>query len=106
MTQSLRDSAWHVFKQIEPDELNGQGEKMYYDVLKCELRQQVVSGDSLHFDESYTRLSPGNRFFLILQDMGKTDDQMTHILGVSEGALRTTRSRLRQKRTAPAKLEG
>lgn len=25
MTQSLRDSAWHVFKQIEPDELNGEG---------------------------------------------------------------------------------
>jgi hypothetical protein len=44
-------------------------------------------------------LSPGNRFFLILQDMGMSDEQMTHILGVSDGALRTTRSRLRQKRT-------
>ncbi len=65
MTHSLRDTLWHMFKQIDPEELNGQGEKMYYDVLKCELRQQVVSGDSLHFDEPYTRLSPGNRFFLI-----------------------------------------
>ena len=75
-------------------------------IILLSVLAMVVSGGSLHFDEPYTRLSPGNRFFLILQDMGKTDDQMTHILGVSEGALRTTRSRLRQKRTAPAKLEG
>ena len=54
----------------------------------------------LQMDQEYTKLSPGNKFFLILQEMGMTDQQMTHILGVSDGALRTTRSRLRQKRTA------
>lgn len=70
----------------------------YYKVVNLPFMMQM--------EREYTRLSPGNRFFLILQDMGKTDDEMTHILGVSEGALRTTRSRLRQKRTAPAKLEG
>ena len=53
----------------------------------------------LQMESDYARLSPGNRFFLILQDMGMSDEQMTHILGVSDGALRTTRSRLRQKRT-------
>lgn len=53
----------------------------------------------MQMEREYSRLSPGNRFFLILQDMGKTDAEITHILGVSEGALRTTRSRLRQKRT-------
>ena len=53
----------------------------------------------LQMEQEYTKLSPGNRFFLILQEMGMTDQQMTHILGVSDGALRTTRSRLRQKRT-------
>ncbi len=52
----------------------------------------------LQMESDYARLSPGNRFFLILQDMGMSDEQMTHILGVSDGALRTTRSRLRQKR--------
>ena len=52
----------------------------------------------LQMESDYTRLSPGNRFFLILQDMGMSDEQMTHILGVSDGALRVTRSRLRQKR--------
>ena len=54
----------------------------------------------LQIEQDYTKLSPGNKFFLILQEMGMTDQQMTHILGVSDGALRTTRSRLRQKRTA------
>ncbi|MBR5728181.1 MAG: hypothetical protein IKX39_05980 [Muribaculaceae bacterium] len=53
----------------------------------------------LQMEQDYMRLSPGNRFFLILQDMGMSDEQMTHILGVSDGALRTTRSRLRQKRS-------
>lgn len=54
----------------------------------------------LQMESDYTRLSPGNRFFLILQDMDMTDEQMTHILGVSDGALRVARSRLRQKRTS------
>lgn len=53
----------------------------------------------LQMEQDYTKLSPGNKFFLILQEMGMTDQQMTHILGVSDGALRTTRSRLRQKHT-------
>ncbi len=52
----------------------------------------------LQLEQDYTKLSPGNKLFLILQEMGMTDQQMTHILGVSDGALRTTRSRLRQKR--------
>ena len=54
----------------------------------------------LQMDQDYTKLSPGNKLFLILQEMGMNDQQMTHILGVSDGALRTTRSRLRQKRIA------
>ncbi len=70
----------------------------YYKVVNLTFMMQM--------DHDYSRLSPGNRLFLILQDMGKTDAQMTHILGVSEGSLRVTRSRLRQKRIAPAKLEG
>ncbi len=52
----------------------------------------------LQLEQEYTKLSPGNKFFLVLQEMGMTDQQMTYILGVSDGALRTTRSRLRQKR--------
>lgn len=52
-------------------------------------------------DQSYALGNLGAiKLFLILQEMGMTDKQMTHILGVSDGALRTTRSRLRQKRIA------
>ncbi len=65
----------------------------YYKVVNLPFMMQI--------ERDYARLSPGNRFFLILQDMGKSDDEMTYILGVSDGALRVTRSRLRQKRVAP-----
>lgn len=56
MTQSLRDSAWHVFKQIDPDMLGDEAQRMYYNALKCELRQQAVPARSLHFDEPYDSL--------------------------------------------------
>ncbi len=36
--------------------------------------------------------------FLILQDMGKTDEQIEEILSISHGALRTTKSRLNKKK--------
>ena len=69
MTQSLRDSAWQVFKQIDPDELNGKDERMYYDILRCELRQQVVPADSLHFDEPYDSVL--NRCIAFYQKAGE-----------------------------------
>ena len=52
----------------------------------------------LQMESDYSNLTHSNRFFLILQDMGKTDEEITRILGVSDGALRTARSRLRAKR--------
>ncbi len=36
--------------------------------------------------------------FLILQDMGKTDEQIEEILSISHGALRTTKSRINKKK--------
>ena len=50
------------------------------------------------FDTDYTSLSQGNRLFLILQDMGFSDADICHILGISQGAIRTTRSRIRSKK--------
>ena len=52
----------------------------------------------LNFDADYTSLSQGNRLFLILQDMGFSDADICHILGISQGAIRTTRSRIRSKK--------
>ena len=48
-------------------------------------------------DTDYEGLTNGNKLFLILQDMGKSDEEMTRILGTSYGALRTTRSRIKSK---------
>lgn len=48
-------------------------------------------------DTDYEGLTNGNKLFLILQDMGKSDEEMTRILGTSYGALRTTRSRIKGK---------
>ncbi len=51
----------------------------------------------LQLDTDYVGLTNGNKLFLILQDMGKKDEEMMQILGTSYGAIRTTRHRLRAK---------
>ena len=51
----------------------------------------------LEIERDYTNLSPGNRLFLILEHMGKTNDELSHILGVTSTTLRSTRLRLRKK---------
>lgn len=45
-------------------------------------------------EESYSKLSPKNMFFLILCDMGKTNEEMMTILGVGASTIRTIRSRV------------
>ncbi len=45
----------------------------------------------------YVGLTNGNKLFLILQDMGKKDEEIMQILGTSYGAIRTTRHRLKAK---------
>lgn len=51
----------------------------------------------LSMENDYSGLTNGNRLFLILQHMNKTDAEMSHILGTSQGAIRTARYRLRSK---------
>lgn len=51
----------------------------------------------LEIERDYTNLSPSNRIFLILEHMGKTNDELSHILGVTGTTLRSTRLRLRKK---------
>lgn len=48
-------------------------------------------------DNEYKALSSGNRFLLILTDMGLDNDHICAILGISAGSLRSARSRLRGK---------
>lgn len=51
----------------------------------------------LEMERDYTNLSPGNRLFLILEHEGKTNDELSHILGVTSTTLRSSRLRLRKK---------
>lgn len=51
----------------------------------------------LSMENDYSGLTNGNRLFLILQHMNKTDAEMSHILGISQGAIRTARYRMRSK---------
>lgn len=49
-------------------------------------------------ETSYKRLSPKYIFFAVLEHDGKTDEDIQHIMGISESTLRSTRSRINSKR--------
>lgn len=61
----------------------------YYKVINLPFVMQI--------EREYNGLTDNNRLFLILQDMGKSDAGISQILGISQGAIRTTRYRLRGK---------
>lgn len=61
----------------------------YYKVINLPFVMQI--------ERDYSGLTDNNRLFLILQDMGKSDTDISQILGISQGAIRTTRYRLRAK---------
>ncbi len=49
-------------------------------------------------DEEYTDLSPNQSVLVILDDIGMSDDDVMRAMNLTNGALRTLRSRLRQRR--------
>lgn len=51
----------------------------------------------MQMEHDYSGLTDNNRLFLILQEMGKGDAEISQITGTSAGAVRTARSRLRAK---------
>lgn len=51
---------------------------------------------SLEID--YKSLSPKYMFFEILYNMGKSEDEIRHILGIGKSTVRTTRARIKAKR--------
>ena len=52
----------------------------------------------MQIEHDYSGLTDNNRLFLILQDMGKNDTEISQALGISPGAIRTIRYRLRAKK--------
>lgn len=61
----------------------------YYKLVNLSFMMQV--------EHEYTSLTDNNRLFLILEHMGKSNDEISHILGVTSTTLRSIRLRLRKK---------
>ena len=54
-----------------------------------------------HLETDYDGLSPKYTFFALLEQQGKTDEQIMNIMGISENTMRSTRSRIRGKQISP-----
>lgn len=104
----------HKVEQIQNEHIGimFEGHALYDDIMKNKSVVAWTKSDVAKFIEyykavnlpflirlenDYTGLTDGNRLFLILQDIGKSDDEITRILGTSSGAIRTMRHRLRGK---------
>jgi len=51
----------------------------------------------VQIEENYAKLSPKNMFFLILSNMGKSNEEMQSILGIGASTVRTIRSRINKQ---------
>ncbi|MGI6224227.1 MAG: tetratricopeptide repeat protein [Prevotella sp.] len=61
----------------------------YYKVVNLQFVQSL--------ETEYDNLSSTHKFFMILSDMGKTDEEIQQIMGLSYGAFRTTKYRIKKK---------
>lgn len=52
----------------------------------------------VHLENDYQKLSPSNKTILIFQHLGYTDQQILYLMGMTDGALRTTKSRIKGRR--------
>lgn len=50
-------------------------------------------------NQQYDGISPSQKCFLVLLNMGKTDDEVSHIMNLTPSAMRMTRSRINKRRT-------
>ncbi len=62
----------------------------YYRICRPEAVENVEKG--------YNRLSSTHIFYLLLSDMGRDDEEARRILGMTAGAVRTMKSRIRARR--------
>ncbi len=105
----LRNQIEKINKQTNED--LGRGKEIYERILAggklaaTDREQYLIEYYSVfHYDGykkwmyDYKDLTARMITFLILQDMGKTDEQIEGILSISHSALRTTKSRLNKKK--------
>lgn len=51
----------------------------------------------LHLEQEYRSLSASDKFFLLLKEIGMQEEEIQQIMGLTDGALRTKRSRIKEK---------
>ena len=61
----------------------------FYEIVNPKFKEEVLS--------KYKALTISQELFLMLVDMGKSEEQIKQIMNLSEGALRTMRYRIRRK---------
>lgn len=67
---------------------------------------RIVDISFMHYLETeYDHLSPKYCFFEIMQNIGKSDDDIMRILGIGESTMRSTRSRIKSKYIGKYTLE-
>lgn len=49
----------------------------------------------VHLEKDYKNLSVKNQFFMILYQMGKDDNEVCSVMGISDGTMRSTKSRIK-----------
>lgn len=52
----------------------------------------------LKMEKDYRSLTPGHQTILVFQHLGYTDEQILYLMGMTDGALRTTKSRIKKKK--------
>lgn len=59
---------------------------------------KIIDIDLMHsLEEDYDSLTDKNKALIIFENMGLTNDHIAMIMGVSQGAIRTARSRIEKK---------
>lgn len=56
----------------------------------------------LHLETEYNNLSHTNKFFMILLHMGMSEEEVQRALGLSNGAFRTIKYRIKKKQLEPS----
>ncbi|MBO4849587.1 MAG: tetratricopeptide repeat protein [Prevotella sp.] len=79
--------------------LNGTTLDWNADEYKCFVEYYKASHlvDYKKIEQQHPNLTPHNAFFLILYEIGKTDDEVCRIMGISREAIRSTRYRIKKR---------
>lgn len=106
LKNKIADLQENLFKRLH------EGRELYNNIIKGETTVSWSKSDFIHFIEyyklidlpfvihletDYRNLSSRYKFFEILYNMGKTDEEVEHILAIGSSTVRTNRTRIKAK---------